>query len=106
MAHELIRDPQNDVHLSAVSVLEMAINAARGKLLLPVSAGDLAADAIAEDGFRALPVGLDHAAEVERLPPLHRDPFDRLLVAQARVDNLTLVTSDHDVRRYPVSVVF
>jgi PIN domain nuclease of toxin-antitoxin system len=51
-------------------------------------------------------MGLDHPSEVERLQPIHRDPFERLLLVQARVDDLTLITSDREVRRYPDSVVF
>jgi PIN domain nuclease of toxin-antitoxin system len=57
-------------------------------------------------GSDHLPMGLDHASEVERLQPIHRDPFDRLLLVQARVDDPTLITSDREVRRYPASVVF
>jgi PIN domain nuclease of toxin-antitoxin system len=105
-AHDLLRDPDHEVFLSAVLVWEMAIKAAKGRLHLPVSAGALAADVIAEDGFRPLAIELEHAAEVQALPALHGDPFDRLLIAQARVEGLTLVTSDRQIVQYPVDVAF
>jgi PIN domain nuclease of toxin-antitoxin system len=59
------------------------------------------ADTVAEEGFLPLPVELAHTDEVARLPDIHRDPFDRLLIAQARIESLTLVTVDPRVRQYP-----
>ncbi len=105
-AHLLLRDPTVTVHLSAVSVMEMAIKARTGKLVLPLPAGALAADAIAEDGFVGLPVTLAHAAELEELPLHHRDPFDRLLVAQARVEGLELISADAQLVAYAVPVTW
>jgi len=105
-AHELLRDASNEVLLSAVSVLEMAIKAAPGGLVLPVTSGELAADAVAEDGFTPLPITLEHAAAVERLPRIHADPFDRLLVAQAQVEGVPLVTADRVLGRYDVTIAW
>jgi PIN domain nuclease of toxin-antitoxin system len=92
-------DPAHIVHVSAVSVWEVAIKSGLGKLSLPL---DRLAAIIDEAGFSELPVIFPHALEVRHLPPLHRDPFDRLLIAQARHERLILVTRDPDVRRYPV----
>ena len=105
-AHRLLRDPETAVYLSAVSVLEMALKARLGKLELPLPAGALAADAIAEDGFVGLPVTLRHAGGVERLPLHHRDPFDRLLVAQAQAEELTLLSADPQMEAYDVDLVW
>ena len=60
---------------------------------------------IARSGFRQLPISFEHAVTAGRLPPLHRDPFDRLLVAQARCEGLTIATRDPLVHRYEVDVL-
>ena len=92
-----IRHGANEVFLSAASVWEMAIKQALGRLDIPEPAS-----AVTERlGIQALAVGFEHAEATLRLPPLHRDPFDRLLLAQAMVEGLTLVTQDPLVRSYP-----
>lgn len=93
----------SEVRLSAASAWEMAIKIAIGKLTLPKGA-DIAAE-LAHSGFLSLPVEIVHAEDVRRLPPLHRDPFDRLLVAQARVEGLTLVTADRQLAAYGIAVI-
>lgn len=94
---EAIRDGANDVLLSAASVWEMAIKQTLGRLRVP----EPPSAAAVRLGFEPLPVSFAHAEATVRLPPLHRDPFDRLLVAQARTEGLTLVTRDPLVRAYP-----
>lgn len=94
---QTIRNGGNDVFLSAASVWEMAIKQMLGRLKLP----DPASAVVARLGIERLPVGFEHAEATALLPPLHRDPFDRLLVAQARIEGLTLVTRDPQVRSYP-----
>ena len=93
----------SEVRFSAASAWEMAIKIAIGKLTLPKGA-DIAAE-LAHSGFLSLPVEIVHAEDVRRLPPLHRDPFDRLLVAQARVEGLTLVTVDRQLAAYGIAVI-
>ena len=93
----------SEVRLSAASAWEIAIKIAIGKLTLPKGA-DIAAE-LAHCGFLSLPVEIVHAEDVRRLPPLHRDPFDRLLVAQARVEGLTLVTADRQLGAYGIAVL-
>jgi PIN domain nuclease of toxin-antitoxin system len=92
-----LRDGANEVYLSAASVWEMKIKEALGRLRTPepVSAAALRL------GFEPLPIHFRHAEATSQLPPLHRDPFDRMLVAQARVESLTLVTRDPAIRSYP-----
>ena len=97
-----ITDTTNQVLLSAVVVWEVAIKRSLGKLRAP---GDLAATLIA-GGAQPLPIGLEHAALVEALPEHHRDPFDRLLIAQAIVERAVLVSADEAMRAYEVRVLW
>jgi PIN domain nuclease of toxin-antitoxin system len=94
-------DHEADVYVSAVTVWEVAIKQAIGKLTAPA---DLP-ERVRDSGFRELPIGFDHAIAAGRLPLIHRDPFDRMLVAQARCEHLTLVTADHHCRQYDVAVL-
>lgn len=90
----------DEVFVSAASAWEVAIKSALGKL----TARGTVADAIADYGFAALPISVDHADAVRTLPPHHRDPFDRLLVAQAQIERLTIVTRDPVFAQYDVAV--
>jgi PIN domain nuclease of toxin-antitoxin system len=93
-----ISDPEILVVVSAASVWEAAIKQALGKLDVPEPLG-LAAR---EEGFEPLQVSFDHAEAAGQLPPHHRDPFDRMLIAQAMVENLTIVTRDTAFDAYEV----
>jgi PIN domain nuclease of toxin-antitoxin system len=99
MLDRLRHDPE--IYLSPVSVWEIAIKQSLGKLKGPA---DLA-DRVCEMGFRDLPVTNAHAILAGRLPAHHRDPFDRMLVAQATVEGLTLVTRDPEILRYDVDTL-
>ena len=94
-------DHEPDVYVSAATVWEVAIKQAMGKLKEPA---DLP-ERIRDSGFRELPITSEHAIAAGRLPLIHRDPFDRMLVAQAQRENLTLVTKDPHILEYPVSVL-
>jgi len=87
--------------VSAATAWEISIKQALGNLELE---GDLEKE-VREQGFGLLPITFAHAAEVLRLPAIHRDPFDRMLVAQARVENLQLLTTDPHILRYPANVI-
>ncbi|MBL7258908.1 type II toxin-antitoxin system VapC family toxin [Paractinoplanes lichenicola] len=95
----LRHDP--DIFLSPVSLWEITIKQAVGKLGGPP---DLA-ERIADIGFRELPITYEHAIVAGRLPPHHRDPFDRMLIAQARVTGLTLATRDTSISLYDVDLL-
>ena len=97
-----LQDPGTTIHLSAVVWWEIAIKRSLGKLEI----GDDWAGALHELGFAPLAILPGHAAAVEELPWHHRDPFDRLLVAQARAEDLALVTADHRLAGYGVPVVW
>ena len=99
-ARRQISDPRNEVFLSAASVWEMAIKRRLGKLPLPESVMSYVARRLETDNVTTLSVSTDHAAAVETLAPLHRDPFDRLLIVQARHEGLRLLTADGQVLAY------
>jgi PIN domain nuclease of toxin-antitoxin system len=98
-ARELIQSPRATVWVSVVSLWEIAIKHALQRGDMPVAAGD-ALHWFRESGYRLLPVEAEHAVAVETLPPLHADPFDRLLVAQAQTEPLRLLTHDPLVAGY------
>jgi PIN domain nuclease of toxin-antitoxin system len=99
----ILIDPARIVHVSAAAVWEATIKSGLGKLWLPL---DELEAAVHKAGFKILPVTIAHALEVRHLPPLHRDPFDRLLIAQARHEQMTLVTRDAAIRRYQVDTLW
>jgi PIN domain nuclease of toxin-antitoxin system len=100
-----IRDPANEVWLSVASVWEMVIKAQLGKLTLRIPLAEIVRQQQA-NGLQVLPVALSHTLAVESLPPIHKDPFDRVLIAQANVEGAELVSADHVVRQYPVHVLW
>lgn len=93
-----IADPDNVVLVSAISVWEIEIKRSLGKLEAP----DNLIDAISDSGFEPLPVEFAHAHAAGNLPPHHRDPFDRMLIAQAMTDGLVVVTRDAAFADYAV----
>lgn len=101
-AREVIGGGEVAVHFSAASVWEAEIKAASGKL----AGGDQLLEALEADHFLELPVSARHAREAARLPLLHRDPFDRMIVAQARVEGLTIITRDAKIGEYGTKVLW
>ena len=100
-----LRDPANEVWLSVASVWEMVIKAQLGKLTLRLQLADIVSQQQAH-GLRILRMTLTHALNVEGLPAIHKDPFDRLLIAQANAEGAELVSSDQVVHQYPVRVLW
>ena len=94
--HAALRDPGNELFLSVASAWEIEIKRGIGKLDAP----DDWMERTEEFGVKWLPVRSEHVRALRLLPPIHRDPFDRILVAQSRIENLLLVTHDPFVRRY------
>ncbi len=103
-ARELIESPKSSVWISAATVWEIAIKHGLGRGDMPVS-GQGALRYFQESGYRFLPVEPEHAAAVEELPAHHADPFDRILVAQAVVEPMRLMTHDPIVARYSDTVI-
>jgi PIN domain nuclease of toxin-antitoxin system len=98
---ERIEDEANDVLISPVSVWEIEVKKARGKLDFPGHTALL----IQAAGFKPLPITPHHAHVAATLPQHHRDPFDRMLVAQSQVEDAVLVTADGALRRYDVAIL-
>ncbi|GAB3796083.1 type II toxin-antitoxin system VapC family toxin [Humibacter antri] len=98
---DVIADPGNEILVSAVTIAEMAIKASLDKLDAP----DDVAGALAEGGFEPLALSVAHAVALRTLPWHHRDPFDRMLVAQASVEHVPLLSSDPHIAEYDIEVV-
>ena len=100
-AFRAIESPEADVAVSAVTIWEAAIKQASGKLRLRHALDE----GVRDLGFRELPITFAHATAAGALPPLHGDPFDRMLIAQAQLEGRSIVTSDPQIARYDVHVV-
>lgn len=99
-ARALIDNPENELLFSAASLWEVATKRGLGREDFKVDAR-LLRRGLLDNGYRELPISSDHIVATESLPPIHRDPFDRILVAQATVEGITLLTIDSLVSQYP-----
>ena len=97
-ARTAIRGPENAVYVSAVTVWEIVIKKTLGKLDAP----DNLDEVLRACQFSPLPIAIEHALAVQGIPLYHHDPFDRMLIAQANVEGLTIATRDSDILQYPV----
>jgi PIN domain nuclease of toxin-antitoxin system len=102
----LIGSGENTVVFSAVSAAEIAIKVRVGKLNLPYPAKEYVASRIEDSGVKTMPLYIHHAIRVADLPLHHRDPFDRLLIAQAQAEGLPLMTADPTVAKYDVEIIW
>jgi len=105
-ARTLLEDPTNRVLVSAVSAWEVAIKVAQGRLILPVPPTQLLDVVTRQLRMEALPISFEHAVAAAALPRIHGDPFDRLLVAQARVLAIPIITADPAISRYEVETIW
>lgn len=102
-ARLLLDDPQNELLFSAVSIWEVAIKSSLGR-------NDFLADSrllrrgLLDNGYIELPITSEHTVAIDGLPPIHKDPFDRILVAQSIIEGITLLTTDPLVAQYPGSI--
>ncbi len=101
-ARELFRSPDNEVYLSSVSAWEIAVKSALGRLPMPLPPERFVPEARALHHIQPLPLDEDSCLLAAKLPSLHRDPFDRMLVCQAMAGALVILTPDPDIARYPV----
>lgn len=102
-ARQLLDDPRNEPLFSAASLWEVAIKSSLGREDFRVEPR-LLRRGLLDNGYAELPITSQHAVNIDSLPPLHKDPFDRLLLAQALSEDLLLVTSDAQLARYPAPV--
>jgi len=105
-ARDFIRNKKKDLLLSSASAWEIAIKTSLGKLPLPESPEVFIPRHMQINQFRPLPISVDHALAVSALPHHHRDPFDRLLVAQAQMENIPLLSADPILRSYAVQILW
>lgn len=104
-ARTVIEDPDTELNVSAVSAWEIATKHAAGRIRLPTSAQEWLSDARHLRDVTELPITFAHATRAGALPPHHRDPFDRMLVAQAQVEALVLVSADPKLSVYEVDAL-
>lgn len=104
-ARPLISDPGNELLFSAASLWEIAIKSALNRPDFQVDARTLRRSLL-DNGYAELPILSEHAVAIDALPSIHKDPFDRLLVAQATVEGITLLTDDATLAKYPGPVQF
>jgi PIN domain nuclease of toxin-antitoxin system len=105
-ARVVLQDRANGVFVSIASIWEIAIKVGVGRLRMPTDLRAFLADQVARTGFSVLPIAFDHVVAVHALPQHHRDPFDRLLIAQCRQEDLSLVSRDGKFARYNVELVW
>ena len=105
-AREVIGDGATDLFLSAASGWEIAIKTRLGKLQLPSNLDQFIVEQLAMNSIESLPILLRHGLHVANLPQHHRDPFDRILIAQSQLDDLPIVTADHVFAQYDVQVIW
>jgi PIN domain nuclease of toxin-antitoxin system len=105
-AREIISDGSNELFLSAATGWEMAIKAQIGRLKLPGEPIHFILEQMRINAIQSLPIQMNHALHVSTLPQHHRDPFDRLLIAQAQLEGLPVLSSDHQLANYQVEVIW
>lgn len=105
-ARAIIADGENEIYFSAASAWEIAIKAARGKLILPEEPGAYIASRLKNHHFQPMPIQISHAVQVYALPHHHEDPFDRLLIAQCQLEGLQLLTLDPQIKKYDLETIW
>ncbi|MEM6403938.1 MAG: type II toxin-antitoxin system VapC family toxin [Cyanobacteria bacterium P01_D01_bin.116] len=105
-ARGIIADESNVLFLSAASAWEIVIKVRLGKLNLPEPPETYIPSRLTMNRFESLPIQMVHALQVVNLPDFHRDPFDRIIIAQSQVEKMPIVTVDTQVTRYPVDVIW
>ena len=105
-ASQIILDPQNDLFFSSVSGFEIAIKYSLGKLALPSSPREFIPLQVQINKLILLPVQMEHGLYIAELPNYHNDPFDRLLIPQAILEDMILLTKDVHIESYPVKVAW
>lgn len=103
---EIIADGHNEIYFSAASSWEIAIKAAKGRLTLPEEPDVYISKRLKLHHFRPLPIQISHTTQVFQLPRHHEDPFDRLLVAQAQLEGLPILTIDPEIKKYQVETIW
>lgn len=105
-AKEIIGNSDNQIFLSAASGWEIAIKSRIGRLKLPRPIGGFIIEQMSENAIDNLSITMSHALQVSELPDHHRDPFDRLLISQAQIENMPILSVDPLIKKYDVEVIW
>jgi PIN domain nuclease of toxin-antitoxin system len=105
-AAKIIGDGQNEIYFSASSAWEISIKYGRGRLTLPEPPELYIPKRLTHNRFLSLPVQISHTLQVHKLPNIHRDPFDRLLIVQSQMEQIPLLTTDQDIVQYEVLTIW
>lgn len=103
---DAIRNPENELFLSVASAWEMAIKVNLGRLRLPDRPDRFIPNQLAKNAIKSLPIQMGHALYVSRLPAIHRDPFDRIIISQSILEKMAVVTRDPDIVEYKVKILW
>jgi PIN domain nuclease of toxin-antitoxin system len=103
---KIIGDGRNELFLSAASGWEIAIKAKLGRIKIPDKPEQFVSEQMVANAIQGLPIQISHALHIYNLPYHHRDPFDRMLVAQAQLEGLPILTDDPQISQYPVKVIW
>lgn len=106
IALQVLQNSANTIYVSMASLWEMQIKLQLGKLIFSVSLQEKIKLQMDNNGLRLLPIIPDHVYALQALPNLHRDPFDRMLIAQAVHENMTLISSDSQIAQYPIPILW
>ena len=106
LGRKTIEDSSNEVFFSAASAWEIATKAQLGKLKLPNSPEAFISQQLQQNDFVPLSISVSHALHIASLPAIHRDPFDRILIAQCQLEQMVIVTSDPVIRQYKVATIW
>ncbi len=104
-AAEIISDSDNLIYLSSASTWEIAIKSSVGKIVLPKHPENFIREQLDINDFNILNIKVDHTLRILELPMLHKDPFDRILIAQAKSEDLIIITDDSLIKQYDVNVL-
>ena len=105
-ARHFIGNGENEIYLSAASAWEIAIKYGKNRLELPEAPELYIAKRLAQHQFLGLPIQISHTTHVHKLPQIHADPFDRLLIAQSQLEGLPLLTADSLIQQYDVQIIW
>lgn len=103
---QILHDPDNRLHMSIVSFWEMQIKIQQGKLTISKSIEQILSQIKKEATYQILPVTEQHVINLEKLPNIHRDPFDRMMISQAITEDMVFISQDSLVKKYPIQVVY
>lgn len=105
-AKQTINDPDNLIHISIASLWEISIKVSLGKLSIPEPFTTFVSHQLVENQFDILPISVEHLSQVVELPFIHRDPFDRLVIAQSIVEDIPIIGQDQLMKQYGSSMIW